>query len=223
MLALRSRLRKTGRQLLARGLPAPSPRHRVAVVGLPRSGTSWLAKALSLGPGISYYFEPDVLLPANPLYRYLPPEADEPVLERVLAEHLDGRAVDEYVIAEQGLRELLARPRARTVLVKWVRAGLMLEWIGARFPGLSLVQIVRHPVPLFLSWRQRDWDPDFNLQQLLSQRALMAGPLAPLADTLSHAEGFWEKAAAFWGGNDLDAVSRPPCALVAGRTRMDLP
>jgi len=193
------------------------------VVGLPRSGTSWLAKALSLGPGISYYFEPDVLLPANPLYRYLPPEADEPVLERVLAEHLDGRAVDEYVIAEQGLRELLARPRARTVLVKWVRAGLMLEWIGARFPGLSLVQIVRHPVPLFLSWRQRDWDPDFNLQQLLSQRALMAGPLAPLADTLSHAEGFWEKAAAFWGGNDLDAVSRPPCALVAGRTRMDLP
>ena len=199
MRALPAGLRRAGRRLLARGLPAPRPRHRVAVVGLPRSGTSWLGKALSLGPGISYYFEPDVLLPADPLYRYLPAGADDRELERALAAHLDGRAVDEYVIAEQGLRELLTRPGAGTVLVKWVRLGLMLEWIRARFPGLALVQIIRHPVPLFLSWRQRAWDPGFNLQQLLSQPALMSGPLAPFADAMGRAEGFWEQAAAFWG------------------------
>ena len=192
-------MRRLGRRFLATALPAPRPNTRAAVVGLPRSGTSWLAKALSLGPGISYYFEPDTLLPDKPLYRYLPARQEDPILARAVAAQLGGRITDDYVIAEQGLRELLGRPWARTVLVKWVRMGLLLDWVAHRFPDLALVQIVRHPVPLFLSWRQRGWQPGFNLRQLRHQPLLMEGPLRPFTDTLQHVQGFWEEAAAFWG------------------------
>ena len=53
-------IRPFARQILAKCMPGPvRAKRRIAVVGMPRSGTSWLAKALSLCDGVSYYFEPD--------------------------------------------------------------------------------------------------------------------------------------------------------------------
>ncbi|WJW74449.1 sulfotransferase [Thiohalobacter sp. IOR34] len=195
-----ARVRHIGRRLLARGLPAPlHPQRTIAVVGLPRSGTSWLAKCLALAPGVSYYFEPDVVLDERYMYRYQPAEGDDPELLQHLRRQLGGRIVDDYVIAEQSLAELLARPLAHSVLVKWVRLGLMLEWLARHFPELVVVQLVRHPVPLFLSWRQRGWDPAFNLDLLLRQQVLMEGPLQPWQGVMRSARGYWEQAGAFWG------------------------
>ena len=188
------------RQLLAHAWPGPvSAEKKIAVVGLPRSGTSWLAKAISLSNGVSYYFEPDYLLNKQYIYKYLAAEEVDKVLQKHITNALKGRVLHEYVIAEQSLREILLHPFSDTVLVKFVHLPLCLDWMASNFPDLKIVQIVRHPVPQFLSWKERDWDPAYNLELLLSQEKLMEGPLNQYANIMHNAKTFWEKAGAFWG------------------------
>ena len=153
---------------------------------------------LSLAGDVAYFFEPDHVLPAEYWYKYLHPSESDLLLEGHIRDSFAGRIHDEYVIAEQGLPEMLRVPRALNVLVKWVRFGLSLDWIAARFPELVVIQLVRHPVPLMLSWRQRSWDPAHWLPSLLNQRDLMEGPLACYEGVMRTASSYWEVAAAFW-------------------------
>ena len=195
-----SALRSILRQLFVHSWPGPmhAKRH-IVVVGLPRSGTSWLAKAISLVHGVSYYFEPDQRLGKAYWYKYVPAVEQDELLRSHIKMAFRGRIVDEYTISEQGGREILAHPRSHTVLLKWVFLSLCLEWISKYFSELTVVQIIRHPVPQFLSWQQRGWDPDYNLQLLLNQPKLMKGPLQPYASVMHQAETYWEKVGAFWG------------------------
>ena len=172
--------------------------NHLAISGLPRSGTSWLAKALSLCRGVNYYFEPDSELPREYWYRYLDAGTSDSILLENIANSLAGRVRSDYVIAEQGLTDMLCAPFATTVLVKWVKFPMCLDWIHARFPELKVIQTVRHPIPLFLSWQQRDWDPAWSLKLILKQEQLMTGPLRDIAQLLNDADSFWQRATAFW-------------------------
>ena len=192
-------IRPVMRNTLASLMPAPRfARQHLAVSGLPRSGTSWLARALSLAPRVSYYFEPDHVLDESYWYKYLPRDGSDEGLERHMQAVLAGKVRHEYVIAEQGFREMATHAFSDTVLVKWVRLVLALDWIAVHAPGLQIIQTVRHPVPLTLSWRAHDWDPGYSLQRLLKQDSLMQGPLQPFADIMREAGSFWEQAGAFW-------------------------
>ncbi len=194
------RYRALLRQFAASVWPGPLfARQRVAVSGLPRSGTSWLAKALSLSPRVSYYFEPDNRLGSEYMYRYMQADTADPGLKRFLDRAFRGHIHDEYTIAEQGLAEILRHPLSGTVLVKLVRLPLALDWLAGQFPGLAILQIVRHPAPQFLSWKQRNWSPGRALRRLLEQQELMDGPLAPYRNDMRCAESFWEQAGVFWG------------------------
>lgn len=199
-LLYRDMLRAPLRQALVGVWPRhPSAKRAIVVAGLPRSGTSWVAKALSLARGVSYYFEPDHNLGKVYHYKYLPVDTEDENLRRHVDASLSGNITDDYVIAEQGIREILRRPFARVVLLKWVWLSLALDWVAERYPDMTIVQIIRHPVPQFLSWAKRDWDPDFSLKMLLAQPALMAGPLSPYAAVMKRADTYWEKAGALWG------------------------
>jgi hypothetical protein len=197
-------LRPALRQTLAATLPGPRwASRRIAVSGLPRSGTSWVAKALSRAPGVSYYFEPDSVLGGDYWNRYLAAGTNAPTLERSLGDAFCGRVHTEYVLAEQGFREIVTAWQAETVLVKWVKLVLSLDWFAQQFPDVTVVQTIRHPVPLALSWRPRGWDPGHHLGLMLAQPALMEGPLRQHADTMREAETFWQKTGAFWGAVSL--------------------
>jgi hypothetical protein len=175
------------------------------VAGLPRSGTSWLAKAISLADGVTYYFEPENTdnLDRKYRYRYRDPAVEDAELGRFLEGAFRGRYNGDYQIAEKGLREILLTPLAHTCLVKSVFLTAALDWIGSRFPDVTVVQLVRHPVPQFLSWKARGWRPDRHLDNLLGQTDLMAGPLAEQHDLIAGAKGFWGKSSAFWGAMTL--------------------
>ena len=194
-----SHLRQTGRRFAATILPGPrrATRH-IAVSGLPRSGTSWLGKALSLAPQVAYFFEPDETLEARYRYRYLSAADREDHLEAHIRDAFSGRVRADYVLAEQGLRELVSNWRARTVLCKWVKFVICLDWVAQNFPDIQVVQTVRHPVALILSWRELGWEPANALRILLAQSALLEGPLHAIAPVLRDAESPWEKRAAFW-------------------------
>lgn len=192
--------RRALRSLAIHAIPGPLRASRcLAISGLPRSGTSWLAKVLSLADGVAYYFEPDHELEASYWYKYLGPNDTDVRLERHLNRWMRGRCHSHYSRAEQGLRELCRAPFAHTVMLKWVRFPGAMHWIGTQFPNLQIVQIVRHPIPQFLSWQTRDWDPGFTLQLLLTQADLMDGPLRAFRANMERAQTYWEKAAAFWG------------------------
>lgn len=193
-------IRPAGRQALSRCLPGP-PRHarHLAVLGLPRSGTSWVAKTLSLAKSVTYYFEPDEVLAPGYRYRYLAPGTEDPALASFIERTFAGGVHDEYVIAEQGLRDLFARVSARTVLVKWVKHVLAAEWLLQAQPGLRLVQVVRHPVPLALSWQARGWEMDCDLESVLRQEELLETVLRDQRAIMTNARTYWEKVGCLWG------------------------
>lgn len=192
-------LRPGLRRLAAGIIPSRrNPDRVIAIAGLPRSGTSWLGKTISLAEDTAYYFEPDHLLGKEYWYRSLSTDDRDPVLTEHIRSSLQGRVLDPYVIAEQSLGDLLRRPLAHTAVLKWVRLSISLDWVAANFPGIRVVQIIRHPIPQLLSWRARDWDPEYNLRLLLNQPALTEGPLKPHMQAIASARTYWEKGAAFW-------------------------
>lgn len=192
-------LRSICRQLLVTCWPGPiRATKRIAIVGLPRSGTSWLGKAVSLASNVHYYFEPDQNFDKSIQFPYLDKSENNNELFAHISSTYRGKLHNEYTIAEQGLREIVTAPFADVVLIKWVRFPLCLEWIGENFPDIKMVQIIRHPVPLVLSWKTRGWDPAWGLKKLLNQPELIDGPLHPYKETMAKANTFWGKAAAFW-------------------------
>lgn len=195
-----TRVRPFLRQALVRIAPGPTNASRFYIVaGLPRSGTSWLAKAISLAQDVSYYFEPDGMLGEDYRYKYIKAGQKDCRLKNHIDKAFGGHIVDEYVIAEQGFREIFNHYRSHSVLLKLVFLPLCLEWIARQIPNITVIQIVRHPVPQFLSWRTRDWDVGYNLQLLLDQTELMQGPLKAYAPIMKEAETYWQKVGAFWG------------------------
>lgn len=197
-------IRPASRQLIAAALPGPRwASRRIVVSGLPRSGTSWIAKAMSLAPRVAYYFEPDSVLEGEYWNVFREAGVRDVSLERHIRQAFSGRIHTEYVIAEQGIREMLVAWRANTVLIKWVKLVLCLDWFAVHFPDATVVQTIRHPVPLALSWRPRGWDPGHHLGLMLSQPELIEGPLKPYVSVMQDAETFWEQAGAFWGAISL--------------------
>jgi hypothetical protein len=192
-------------------------RRRVIVAGLPRSGTSWLAKSLSFAPGFTYYREPDnvdMVPGAEARFRtlYLTGDHDDAAYRSLMTRALDGRVATPFTMREdpgpliaalsgRGTRVAERLPllyfRKRHVLVKLVNANLNLAWFSANFPGARQLYILRHPCGQFESWQRLGWDPDPHA--LLQNRRLVEDHLQPFVDLIAGARSFWERAGALWG------------------------
>lgn len=192
---------------------------RVIISGLPRSGTSWTGKALSFAPGFTYYREPDnsEFVPGAPGREhwnlYLRGGDEHPVYGPHMERALSGKVVNNFVMYDdygpivsripQPLRFVadycpaLYR-RQPNALVKLIRSSLALDWIAGRFPDARIVSLVRHPIGQFESYRRQGWEPA-DPASLLKDERLVADHLAPFADVIRSARGFWERAGAFWG------------------------
>lgn len=194
-------IRPHGRQLLTKNLPKLFIKNKLAIVGLPRSGTSWLAKAVSMTEKTVYYFEPDheYIYDGSCLYPYLDKLQNNDALKGHILNTFKGNITSEYVIAEQDIKDIMASITARNLLVKWVHFPFCLEWIKTIFPEILFTQIIRHPVPLFLSWATKNWDPSYSLDTILNQQDLIEGPLKEYKRVMISAKTPWEKAGAFWG------------------------
>lgn len=155
---------------------------RLLMVGLPRSGTTWLAQTLASAPGVRYVHEPDNagLTPfAHLAHAGLPPfpylraaDTAPPDYELLWSLVFRGSSIpDPHPLAvsprtPRRLRIALARRAARAavkqpaydgpVLAKTVRAFLASEWLAHRFDPAVIV-VWRHPVNLTAGWRDQGW------------------------------------------------------------------
>ncbi|HKU59908.1 MAG TPA: sulfotransferase [Gemmatimonadales bacterium] len=189
----------------------------VIVAGFPRSGTSWLARALSFAPGFTYYREPDNYERVEEAqerfaWLYLTADQDDEDYREFMTRACAGRIATAFTMRDDpgpllrplglsgrwlGERIPALFRRKPGVLLKLVFANLNLDWLVARFPHARQVCALRHPCGQFESWRRLGWEP--TPARLLENRRLMADHLHPFADLLRRASGFWERAGALWG------------------------
>ena len=147
-----------------------------------RSGSTWLSDILEESLRCRMVFEPlrrDKVPLARevPWGRYSDPAAPDAALDEVLRRILTGRVRSQWSNKFNRYRF----PRHR--LVKEVRATNLLPRILARYPGMPVVFLLRHPVPTAWSAAQLYWKP--YLTEFLKQRPLMEGPLAPFAELIA--------------------------------------
>jgi Sulfotransferase family len=190
--------------------------HCVMVIGPPRSGTSWVAKALSFAPGFTYYREPDNYDRVEEAekrfaWQYLAADQEDPAYGRFMTRACAGQIATAFTMREDpgpllapfrgpgrrlGERFPALFLRRRHVLLKLVFANLKLEWLAARFPDARQCCLLRHPCGLFESWRRLGWEP--QPARLLADQRLVSDHLHPFADLIASASTFWERAGAFW-------------------------
>ena len=91
----------------------------VIVAGLPRSGTSWLAKGLSFAPGFSYYREPDnydrvALAQERFAWLYLTAEQDDPEYHDLMTRACEGRIATAFTRSKRRAASRTPRNDAAT-------------------------------------------------------------------------------------------------------------
>ena len=190
----------------------------IVVSGIPRSGTSWVAKALSFAPGYTYYREPDNsdhVAGAEPWFRfrYLPHGTTDAAFAAHMGRALEGKVATPATMAEDrgpllsrlpprlghavGSRVPALYLRRPGVLLKLIHSNLALEWFAEADPTARQVLVIRHPCATFASWQRQGWAPD--VARLLDDERLVEDHLAPYAELIERANGFWERAGVYWG------------------------
>ncbi|MBA3895326.1 MAG: sulfotransferase [Gemmatimonadales bacterium] len=205
-------------------------RRCVVVAGFPRSGTSWIAKCLSFAPGFTYYREPDnySFVPGAEErfeYLYLTAEHDDPAYRRLMMRAVAGEVATARTLRQNPgpLLEHLGGPgrrlgerfpflflRKRDVLLKLVYANLNLAWLAANVPHARQVCVLRHPCGQFESWKRLGLDP--RPERLLENQRLVADHLAPFAELIRSATGYWERAGALWAATMYVIHRQTPAA-----------
>ena len=178
--------------------------HRhIIIAGSGRSGTTWIQDVLAEANSLRTIFEPlhpmGVPRARHLAHRYVGAEEDNPDLRRFFDDLFAGRLTglwpdyrirpDRFNLVTHGLREFfqntrkLVRHRRKyrdhrsrdSVVVKFIRANLMLSWI-ARHYDVPILFVVRHPCAVIASRMKiggGDWDARKALERYLVDRRLI--------------------------------------------------
>ncbi|HXW76054.1 MAG TPA: sulfotransferase, partial [Candidatus Eremiobacteraceae bacterium] len=172
------------------------PTRTVLVVGMGRSGTTWLAELLNYRNTHRLVFEPfyhrKVALAVNFTdHQYLRPDNDDPRFVRPALAILSGQVRCNWT--DQYNRRLIGNRR----IVKDVRVNLILRWLHDRFPGMPTVAIVRHPFAVAASRLSHGHDVDIH-REFLAQPLLVEDYLFAYRDELLACRTPFERIVATW-------------------------
>jgi len=140
-----------------------NPEDTLVICGSTRSGSTWLAELITSLPGHSEIFEPfntlyvhDALLAGVKRNMYVTKEANWPAGEKLLNKILSGKLVNPWVLSQIPIAKTLKTER---LVVKFVRANLMMDWLGAQLPGRPAAMVIRHPCAIISSLLKKGWAP----------------------------------------------------------------
>jgi hypothetical protein len=180
----------------------------IFVVGLPRSGTTWVASVLNTAQSIKYFHEPfnfhelfNRTKAAGALkycMTYLTAETEDPEFKQQCRDAFAGRIPGESVRGMlAGLYRRYPRLPGRTI-IKDVCTCMALESIH-RIVAPKIVIVIRHPCGVAASWHRLKYNVDRDLKAVLDQPLLLNSFLGRFENTLARADGFWQKMGALWG------------------------
>lgn len=175
----------------------------IYLVGVARSGTTWIGSILSTAMGVKYFVEPfnPIKMPeARPYFnRYLRGGDRDEDFARYCGKAFAGNLNQPHVNqALGGIYRKLPWWPAR-VLVKDVHCFLSLEWIHHNITP-NIVIVLRHPCGVadsrFRLWgeHQLSWN-----EKIMAQPGVMNDYLQPFESTIDKAQGFWQRIGMFWG------------------------
>ena len=160
-------------------------RNTVFLAGSARSGTTWASDIVNYKNEYRYIFEPfhsgKVEICKGFQHRqYLRPEDRREEFLRPARTILSGDLRSRWPDHLQ--RRFVSRRR----LIKEVRANLMLGWMRANFPEMSMILLLRHPCAVANSRThlRRRWKP--SLDDFLSQRDLVDDFLQPFVEEMRY-------------------------------------
>ncbi|MFN3167273.1 MAG: hypothetical protein ACE37H_09450 [Phycisphaeraceae bacterium] len=170
----------------------------VLLAGSGRSGTTWLGQIVNHGNAYRDVFEPFhpgrvERLRGWPAMRYLPSDAETPSEAHVVRGLLAGRVRTAWTDAYNRK----AFPKQR--LIKAIRANLMLGWIRADCPQVTLLFAMRHPCAVAYSRLKLGWET--HLGQLLDQPRLVRdhlGPCRELVERVAFEGDAWQRHVTMW-------------------------
>ncbi len=180
----------------------------IYIVGVPRSGTTWLVSILNTAPGIKYFNEPfniEHIPEARPhIRKYLRANDNDPEFAEFCQNAFTGKTNNGFV------KHKLAQPYKKLpwlpgrVMVKDVHSNLALEWIDQHIVPVTVI-VMRHPCAFALSWSRLynhiDRNINRNIEPLMSQPPLMEDYLKPFEYLFKEAQSLWEKLGMFWGAS----------------------
>lgn len=170
------------------------PADAILLAGSGRSGTTWISNIITANRNVRVIFEPfkqDRVPEAAglPSRQYARPFGTYPDLELLARATLSGQISNEWVNRE-GYRWWAGR-----LLVKAIRATLMLAWIDTTFHP-HIVYMLRHPCAVVLSRRTLGWQS--NPAALLDQDELTHDYLRPFAHRIRAAETSLQRHTVMW-------------------------
>jgi hypothetical protein len=173
----------------------PSGHRPILVTGVPRSGTTWLARQLALAPGTalagrepmnprgSQYALGGTLTGWTDLHR--------PTRRQRLALRTAYAGLNPLVYSRYGTRQWAAPLPTTRLVVKDPFALLSLAAIKAA-TGATAVVVVRHPGAVLASYRRMGWTPDLEELDPIARRVLgQDRGLAPSGDAATDMGAFW--------------------------------
>lgn len=191
-------------------------RRPILLTGMPRSGTTWVARILTASGEVGHINEPFNLavspgtlrVPADHWYAYVTAQNEDrylPALTRVLEfeyplvrELRRCRSRTDVLHTLKWWRDFV-RSRGRRPLVKEPHAVFSAGWFAERL-GSDVVVMVREPLAVVSSWKRLEWSFDFT--NLLEQPALMRDWLGPfeaeMTAALSPASDLVDRVALLW-------------------------
>lgn len=170
-----------------------SERRPILVTGMPRSGTTWVARMIHASGVVGYINEPFNLakdpgtlrIPIERWFPYITAENEDRVLPALadllafryplLGELKQCRSRTDVLHTLTWWRSYVTS-RGRRPLVKEPHAVFSAEWFARRFES-DVVVTVRHPAAVVSSWKRLGWSFDF--EHLLGQPALLRDWLGP--------------------------------------------
>ena len=152
-------------------------RKTILVAGWARSGTTWLAEALSAIPRSAILFEPfhpervpEAASADFATAGILAPGEGTPAQKLFMQRVLEGRVLNWWTCSSNPLARAV---RPDVWIVKEIRANYLLEWILGTFPVHRAVLIVRHPCATVASRMSQGWSPghaDTKVKQFAALR-----------------------------------------------------
>ncbi|MGB7443736.1 MAG: sulfotransferase [Coleofasciculaceae cyanobacterium] len=177
---------------------------KIFLVGLPRTGTTWIASILNTADGIKYVNEPfnyQNIPETEPHFmQYLLAEDQDTEFERHCRNAFANHLTHPFVTFSLSSTYKRFGWFPGRVMVKDVHSFLALEWI-ARNISPTIVIIMRHPCAVAASWFRIGGKNEKAIGQLLAQPRLFSDYLQPFEHVLNNAQTFWQKMGAYWGAS----------------------
>ena len=162
--------------------PPDNYKKKVLIAGVGRSGTTWITNIINFKKNYRIIFEPvhSDYVPGFEHFskrQYIRPDNADPKYREPMEKLFAGDICSSW--SDSRLNAFFPR----NLLIKDIRANLLLPWIHRHHPDVKLILVLRHPYDVYLSKKKLGWGPGLSLY--LAQPDLVGDHLTPYLDFMS--------------------------------------